>query len=691
MDINLIRKLVTCDKCGQFMDAPIILPCSNIFCKSHVDELQLDKSVNSFKCYFCNKKHDIPENGFEIYKKLKQMVESRAHLSDYELDLENKLEVLYKNVSDLQTYIEKSDKDSEAFLAEKIGSIKSKIEMEVECLKSIIDLQKDSLFHKLKQFEHKCSSTMSELEFGDRSYLNEFRVRMDLSKKIPNKETKQMIQLEIENKQNELNNTIKNIENLKYYMKYLDYETGRFASNITNLDLLGSLNGDENTFRLINPKMGAIENPILDTEQIIEIIRTNKDLKSRSLLQAVQSLRKKLSNKMIIPVNDIIHACLIEKLVSFLDNDQNATLQFESVWAMAYILSDKSAKVKEIVNSGAIPKLVKLLASQNVKVCDEALFALNHLASNSEELKDLAKKFGIFQYLISLIKIDTPYSLLIKVISTLLKYLSVKSPPPQFTLEHIYDKFSHLLLYSNDLDVLKLTLNIFIYVFTFMKKETEMVDHELEAKVLKRLVKLLSLFHKKDSSSLCKALQSMNHIGKYSNELKTCIIESNTLEMFADLLIAQNLNSIHENVLTILSEMTNGEKSNAQKVIESLIKAQLVPALIEVLQSNKLSIQKLGAQVIYNYITNAKTEHVLYLLQCKALPSLVSLLVYEDHALAKMVLDGLYVIFVVAKKLNIYEKLEKCVESIDGLSKIKKLTKSNNKVVKELASRLMHI
>ena len=687
----MIRKLVTCDKCGQFMDAPIILPCSNIFCKSHVDELQLDKSVNSFKCYFCNKKHDIPENGFEIYKKLMQMVESRAHLSDYELDLENKLEVLYKNVNDLQTYIERSDKESEAFLAEKIGSIKSKIEMEVECLKSIIDLQKDSLFHKLKQFEHKCSSTMGELEFGNRSYLNEFRVRMDLSKKIPNKETKQMIQLEIENKQNELNNTIKNIENLKYYMKYLDYETGRFASNITNLDLLGSLNGDENTFRLINPKMGAIENPILDTEQIIEIIRTNKDLKSRSLLQAVQSLRKKLSNKMIIPVNDIIHASLIEKLVSFMDNDQNAALQFESVWAMAYILSDKSAKVKEIVNSGAIPKLVKLLASSNVKVCDEALFALNHLASNSEELKDLAKKFGIFQYLIALIKIDTPYSLLIKVISTLLKYLSVKSPPPQFTLEHIYDKFSHLLLYSNDMDVLKLTLNIFIYVFTFMKKETEMVDHELEAKCLKRLVKLLSLFHKKDSSSLCKALQCINHIGKYSNELKTCIIESTTLEMFADLLVAQNFNTIHENVLTILSEMTNEEKSNTQKVIESLIKAQLVPALIEVLQSNKLSIQKLGARVIYNYITNAKTEHVLYLLQCKVLPSLVSLLVYDDHALAKMVLDGLYVIFVVAKKLNIYEKLQKCIESIDGLSKIKKLTKSNNKLVKELASRLMHI
>jgi hypothetical protein len=78
-----------------------------------------------------------------------------------------------------------------------------------------------------------------------------------------------------------------------------------------------------------------------------------------------------------------------------------------------------------------------------------------------------------------------------------------------------------------------------------------------------------------------------------------------------------------------------------QSQIQSIIQADLMPLLTHVLAVGELRVQKVIAQAITNYTSEASDEQLLYLVQCQIVKPMCDLLAEQDPKLLKVLLLGL--------------------------------------------------
>lgn len=119
--------------------------------------------------------------------------------------------------------------------------------------------------------------------------------------------------------------------------------------------------------------------------EIIHLI--NEGTRDQQLI-GLRSLRKLLSREPDPPIQEVINAGLVNRLVECLDSQQNSIV-YESTWALTNITSGDSNQTQCVIKAGAVPKLMKLVNSTNLETSETAIWTLGNIAGDSAACRDL--------------------------------------------------------------------------------------------------------------------------------------------------------------------------------------------------------------------------------------------------------------------------------------------------------------
>merc|ERR1712130_99844 len=405
-------------------------------------------------------------------------------------------------------------------------------------------------------------------------------------------------------------------------------------------------------------------------------------------LNATIEFRRMLSVEDSPPIQDVIDAGVVPRLMKFLEFSSEEKLQFEAAWTITNIASGTTSHTKCVVDYGGIGHFVNLLSSSNAEVCEQAVWALGNIAGDSSEYRDLVLRTGnSMQRLIRILtNKQIPKMSMIRNATWCMSNFCRGKPKPNFDQIKACVPVLAKLVMQNDNEVLTDSCWALSYVTDDQTQGNIKIQSVVQqAGICARLIYLLQ--HGSNSVQV-PALRTIGNIVTGDDKQTAIVLSSNPLPALLGTLSCQR-KSLRKETCWTISNVTAGTPQQIQQVID----ANLVPILVNILQEDAFDVQKEAAWAISNITSGGTKEHIRFVVSQASVPAMCNMLRCNDAKMIMVVLDALENILKVgladANESSGENKYSDIIEECGGLDCLEDLQRHENEEVYEKSVKLL--
>lgn len=401
-------------------------------------------------------------------------------------------------------------------------------------------------------------------------------------------------------------------------------------------------------------------------------------------LEAAIEFRKLLSIEKNPPIQLVINANVVPRLVALLGCAQNETLQFEAAWTLTNIASGTSEHTQHIINHGAIQAFIQLLLSPNAEVREQAVWALGNIAGDSPQFRDYVIQAGGVPGLLSVFRNDAKLSMIRNATWSVSNLCRGKPQPKLEQIHHVLPMLAKLVM-MDDVEVITDATWALSYISDDTGPSNNKIQAVIDHGVLPRLVQCLN--HHQTSVQV-PALRCIGNIVTGDDRQTSAALACNPLPYILNLL-SHRKKGIKKEACWTVSNITAGNVEQIQRVID----ANLIPPLVAMLRDESFDIQKEAAWAISNATSGGTPAQIKLLVDHGVIPALCNLFSCSDAKIIMVALEGVENILKSGKKeaarscsINPYiDAIEEC----GGLDGLENCQRHDNEDIYERSVRML--
>jgi hypothetical protein len=235
-----VTKIATCSICFKILESPLKLPCLNIVCQSHIQDI-LSTNGRIINCPICKSEHQMPCDGLQKCLKLTNSLD-QIYGEDKTASV-SKLEGLIEKLDLQDDQVTLAKNALECFIYDHLKGLQNQVDLEREELKLKIENDHDFFTKKIEDLMQILNDSAKKVEPHkyNRGDLAETFNKLSSDHRLNSINHDQIDEFNsrIENEMQALNSKLKEYEEIKVQTSFLHFDNN-FLSK-TSGNLLGSL------------------------------------------------------------------------------------------------------------------------------------------------------------------------------------------------------------------------------------------------------------------------------------------------------------------------------------------------------------------------------------------------------------------------------------------------------------------